>query len=88
LASLHDVKTMSDSIPVTWNFVHRQRLAAFCEYLDGQVSEADLEVLGFFLEPELRELSPGGLRRALQGLPQTGAAAGPPSVTSPIITST
>jgi hypothetical protein len=65
---LHDVKTLSDSISVTWNFVHRQRLAALCTYLDGTVGDAELEVLRYFLPAELQTLSPAALREALARL--------------------
>ena len=46
---LHDVICLSDSISVTWNFVHRKGASEFVEYLKANPSEdSEFEVLQYF----------------------------------------
>lgn len=52
---LHDVQSLTDSISVTWNFVHGVRLDAFCKFMQENPSEKDLEVIRFFLRPWVAE---------------------------------
>ncbi len=46
---LHDVICMSDSISLTWNFIHKRGAAEFIEYLKGDPSkDSEFEVLQYF----------------------------------------
>lgn len=48
---LHDVICLSDSISVTWNFVHQKGASKFVEYLKGDPSEdSEFEVLQYFFK--------------------------------------
>ena len=48
---LHDVICLSDSISVTWNFVHRLGAKEFVEYLKNDPSDdSEFEVLQYFFE--------------------------------------
>lgn len=45
---LHAVRSLDDSISVTWNFVHCAGATAFEHWLDGEISSLDEDVLRFF----------------------------------------
>jgi hypothetical protein len=45
----HDVTSVTDSISVTWNFVHESRVETLCQYLTDHPHDSELEVLRFFL---------------------------------------
>ncbi len=49
----HDVTCISDSISITWNFVHRSRLDALIDSMRTNSLEKELEVVQFFLEPHV-----------------------------------
>lgn len=44
----HDVTSMSDSVSITWNFVHSVELEGFCNYLDEHTTPEEMEVVRFF----------------------------------------
>lgn len=46
---LHDVTTLSDSISITWNFIHESGRERLCEFLEAYPADAEREVLAFFL---------------------------------------
>ena len=46
----HQVKTMSDSISLTWNFVHITTWKDFFQFLTSNAPVHDLEVINFFLQ--------------------------------------
>jgi len=45
----HDVKCLSDSISITWNFVHSSGLDRFYNYIDQHPDDDQLEIVRFFL---------------------------------------
>jgi len=47
----HDVKTESDSISLTWNFVHSTTAATLLAILRGELSDSDSSILRFFFSP-------------------------------------
>lgn len=48
---LHDVLCLSDSVSVTWNFIHKRGAKEFVEYLKSNPSEdSEFEVLQYFYE--------------------------------------
>jgi hypothetical protein len=50
---LHDVTSLTDSISVTWNFVHEARVAPLCIYLAEHPADGELDVVRFFLADRL-----------------------------------
>src|SRR6185436_17872248 len=50
----HHVVSLSDSISLTWNFVHSTGLEHFVAYLRSEISDHDLAVLRFFFAKWLR----------------------------------
>jgi hypothetical protein len=50
---LHDVTSLSDSISVTWNFIHLGRLSAFADFVRKNPKDKELDVARFFLQPGL-----------------------------------
>ena len=63
----HHFKSTSDSISLTWNFVHLCRLQEFLAYLAAGPSENELKQLAYayFQSPGHRTLDHGGLLAAL-----------------------
>jgi hypothetical protein len=51
---LHHVTSLTDSISVTWNFVHQARLSFLCDHLSRHPDDGELEVLRFFLGDAVR----------------------------------
>lgn len=45
---LHEIVSLSDSISVTWNFVHENRLDILLKYIQLNSSDSELEVLKYF----------------------------------------
>lgn len=50
---LHHVTSLTDSISVTWNFVHEARLSGLCHHLERHPDDRELEVMRFFLREAL-----------------------------------
>jgi hypothetical protein len=50
----HDVKCLSDSISITWNFVHTSGLEKFCSYIEQHPADDQLEIIRFFLKDWLK----------------------------------
>jgi hypothetical protein len=46
----HDVTTLTDSISVTWNFVHQARASGFWRQLEHRADAGGYEVMRFFLD--------------------------------------
>jgi hypothetical protein len=46
----HDVKCLSDSISITWNFVHSSGLDRFYDYINQHPDDDQLEIVRFFLK--------------------------------------
>lgn len=51
---LHDVVSLTDSISITWNFVHELRARHLCDYLRAHPDDPEMDVLRFFLPQEMR----------------------------------
>jgi hypothetical protein len=49
----HDVTSESDSISITWNFVHATETAGLHEYIDRHRSDDQLEIVRFFLKDKV-----------------------------------
>jgi len=49
----HHVRTDTDSISLTWNFVHATTRGKFTEWLKGKISDIDASVLRFFFASSL-----------------------------------
>lgn len=49
----HDVVSITDSISVTWNFVHSLRIAPFIDVIAGESAEQDFDVAQFFLSSRI-----------------------------------
>jgi cupin-like protein len=49
----HDVRSLSDSISVTWNFVHSGRLRAFHDFVESNPHDKELDIVRFFLASRL-----------------------------------
>ena len=48
---IHDVICLTDSVSVTWNFIHKQGAKEFIDYLKADPSEdSEFEVLQYFFE--------------------------------------
>lgn len=45
----HDVTTLTDSVSVTWNFIHSSELEAFCQHVEENPDEEALENVKFFM---------------------------------------
>jgi hypothetical protein len=52
---LHDVTSLSDSISVTWNFVHSSRLHALTDFIKANPKDQELDIVRFFLGPWLEQ---------------------------------
>lgn len=46
---LHDIVSLSDSISVTWNFVHQERVDTLLKHIETYPQDPELEVLRFFV---------------------------------------
>lgn len=46
---LHHVTTLSDSISVTWNFLHESGREGLCRFLDEHPDDPEIDVMRFFL---------------------------------------
>jgi len=51
----HDVTSRTDSVSITWNFVHSRELNQFCEYLNTSLTEDQMEVVHFFIKDFLQD---------------------------------
>jgi len=51
----HDVSCLSDSISITWNFVHASKLPGFYKYIATYPDDDQLEIVRFFLGEWLSE---------------------------------
>lgn len=75
----HHFKSTSDSISLTWNFVHLSRLREFLSYIAAGPAESELKQLAYayFESPGHRPLDSSGFLAALTALPRpsrSGAA--------------
>jgi hypothetical protein len=52
---LHDVTSLSDSISVTWNFVHSSRLNVLTDFIKANPKDQELDIVRFFLGPWLEQ---------------------------------
>ena len=52
---LHHVTTLTDSISVTWNFLHESGRASLCRFLAENPDDPELDVIKFFLRKQVRE---------------------------------
>jgi len=57
---LHDVTSITDSISVTWNFIHSGRANAFCDFVKANPTDRELDVVRFFLRPWLGDGADAG----------------------------
>lgn len=51
----HDVTCLSDSISITWNFVHSSKLNDFYSYIKQNPNDNQLEIVRFFLKEYVKE---------------------------------
>ncbi|MGG8495346.1 cupin-like domain-containing protein [Tenacibaculum sp. TC6] len=51
----HDVTCMSDSVSITWNFVHEVQLDRVCKHIEKNPEDDQLEIMRFFLRNEVPE---------------------------------
>ncbi len=51
----HDVTCLSDSISITWNFVHSKELEGLFNHLINQPNDDQIEILRFFLKDHIKE---------------------------------
>lgn len=66
---LHHVNTLSDSISVTWNFVHPFGLQRLLDHLRLDPADPELDVLRFFMGTRVQPRAGAGeIAQALQGL--------------------
>ena len=49
----HDVTCISDSISITWNFVHSEQLEGLCDHIEKHPEDDQLEIARFFLNDEI-----------------------------------
>ncbi|MBB5635103.1 hypothetical protein HDF26_002170 [Pedobacter cryoconitis] len=49
----HDVVSASDSISITWNFVHASDLNSFCSFIKEYPDDPELETVRYFLKDHL-----------------------------------
>ncbi len=49
----HDVTCVSDSISITWNFLHEEELDNLYEFIDQYPNDDQLEILRFFLKDKI-----------------------------------
>lgn len=67
----HAVKTLTDSISLTWNFVHRSTSAALLAWLRQPMSEIDQSVLRFFFGPVVGDdVTPAAIEALLARAPR------------------
>jgi hypothetical protein len=63
----HTVHSASDSISLTWNFVHRSKQRVFQDWLDAGASGIDLQIARYFLGDEgLSAMTAAGMERRWQ----------------------
>jgi Cupin-like domain len=77
----HHVTTLSDSVSVTWNFVHADTADRLAGYARAHPADLELEVVRFFLSGLADRAEPAGdtaalVAAALAGRGTAGAAAG------------
>jgi ribosomal protein L16 Arg81 hydroxylase len=51
----HDVTSATDSISITWNFVHVSELQTLCAYIETHPGDDQLEIVKFFLKDRVPE---------------------------------
>ncbi|GGX33107.1 cupin-like domain-containing protein [Aquimarina muelleri] len=51
----HDVTCKSDSISITWNFIHETQLNTFCKHIAKNPNDDQLEIAKFFLSDEIKK---------------------------------
>jgi ribosomal protein L16 Arg81 hydroxylase len=51
--TFHDVASVTDSVSITWNFLHASNLTQFCEHVARHPDENELEIVRFFLKSSL-----------------------------------
>jgi len=51
----HDVTSLSDSISITWNFVHREEKEKFYKFLRSHPDDSELDTIRFFLKDHLSD---------------------------------
>jgi hypothetical protein len=51
--SFHDVTSLTDSVSITWNFLHACNLHRFCEHVAKHPQEPELDIVRFFLKESL-----------------------------------
>ncbi len=51
----HDVTSESDSVSITWNFVHQTQLNTVCKHIAQNPDDSQLEIAKFFLKDEIKE---------------------------------
>jgi hypothetical protein len=67
----HAVKALTDSISLTWNFVHRSTSAALLAWLKQPMSDIDQSVLRFFFGPAVDgDVTPAAIEALLARAPR------------------
>ena len=51
----HDVTCLTDSVSITWNFVHETQLERVCNHISKNPEDDQLEILQYFLKNEVPE---------------------------------
>ncbi|WP_062055769.1 cupin-like domain-containing protein [Aquimarina longa] len=51
----HDVTCVSDSISITWNFVHAKQLETLCNHIKNNPEDDQLEILKYFIKGEVSD---------------------------------
>ena len=51
----HDVTCATDSISITWNFVHIEQLEGLCKHIENYPEDDQLEILKYFLKDEISQ---------------------------------
>ena len=46
----HDVTSITNSISVTWNFVHKSNSEEFCDHIKNNPNDPELQTVRFFIE--------------------------------------
>jgi len=49
----HDVTCITDSISITWNFVHQQEINKLADFIKHHPDDSQLDIVRFFLSPAL-----------------------------------
>ena len=49
----HDVTSVTDSVSITWNFVHANEVNEFCNYLESNATDDQMEIVHFFVKKYL-----------------------------------